>query len=165
MKFDIGIVNNLIEYRPDDGRFFWKVSRGRVRAGDRAGYYATDQGYRYIRLLGQVVAEHRLAFLMMTGSAPNGWVDHKNGIVSDNRWLNLRDCTPSQNQFNRKVNKTNKSGIKGVTWDPSRNKWRARIRLHGKEFNLGRFNTLEAASRAYEKAAKFAHGDFFRGSA
>lgn len=165
MKCDIGIVNNYIAYNPVTGLFFWKLPRGRAKAGDRAGYFATDQGYRYIRISGEAIAEHRLAFLMMTGNAPNGWVDHKNGIVSDNRWLNLRDCTPSQNQFNRKASKANKSGIKGVTWDPLRSKWRARIRLYGKEFHLGRFNTLESASKAYEKAAKSAHGDFFRGSA
>lgn len=41
----------------------------------------------------------------------------------------------------------NTSGIKGVSWDRSRNKWLAFKRANGKTKNLGRFNTKEEAER------------------
>ena len=52
-------------------------------------------------------------------------VDHINGDRLDNRKENLRVCTQAENLRNRKMNKNNSAGFKGVARSGS--KWRARI--------------------------------------
>lgn len=55
----------------------------------------------------------------------------------------------------RKINKNNKSGVKGVYWDKSRGKWSASITFKRKNIHLGRFDNkqdaIEARKRAEEK--------------
>ena len=46
----------------------------------------------------------------------------------------------------------NKSGIVGVNWDKSRNKWQASIRFQGHKYNLGRFMDKEDAIKARKEA-------------
>jgi hypothetical protein len=83
-------------------------------------------------------------------------VDHKDGNSLNNTLRNLRLATLTQNQANRKVQTTNKSGVKGVSWCSRSSKWKAYIsRQH-----LGYFDSLEEAKRAYERAAELLHGEF-----
>lgn len=53
----------------------------------------------------------------------------------------------------RNTYKNNTSGVKGVFWDASVQKWSARISLNGKRIFLGRFDDLEDA-KAARKAAE-----------
>ena len=72
-------------------------------------------------------------------------VDHINHRVNDNRKENLRIVNSSQNAMNTKLPCSNSSGYKGVSWDKSRNKWMASIKINGKSKNLGRFENLDDA--------------------
>ncbi len=63
-------------------------------------------------------------------------VDHKNHGIRDNRKRNLRKCTMSQNQMNKKIQKNNTSGVPGVSWFPTRNTWVARININKKRVTL-----------------------------
>lgn len=95
--------------------------------------------------------------------APKGKLtDHVNGNKLDNRRLNLRLCSPSENQKNQKKNKANTSGFKGVSWDKERKKWAAYINANGRLYHLGRFSIKRVAAEAYDKAAKKLHGEFAR---
>jgi hypothetical protein len=49
---------------------------------------------------------------------------------------------------------------RGVSWDKGHNKWRACIKISGRQKRLGDFNTAEAASEAYNKAAEELFGEF-----
>ncbi len=49
---------------------------------------------------------------------------------------------------NKTINSNNTSGFRGVSWDKSRKKWRAYIKLKYKTRFLGRFNTFEEAVEA-----------------
>lgn len=70
-------------------------------------------------------------------NAPKGMVvDHINHNKLDNRKKNLRICTQSQNNMNKFV-------IVGVS--KFRDRWRARIKVNGKEFHLGVFNNVRDA--------------------
>ena len=99
--------------------------------------------------------------------APNGLqVDHIDGDVLNNQKSNLRICTQQENAKNRKINKNNTSGIKGVS-KTKRKEWRSKtwqaiIGADGKNTHLGYFYTAEEAGRAYKKAAKELYGDFAR---
>lgn len=50
------------------------------------------------------------------------------------------------------------TGYKGVTFDAQRSKWSARITIAGQRRKLGRFETPEAAARAFDDAAVEAWG-------
>jgi hypothetical protein len=52
----------------------------------------------------------------MAGKWPAAGIDHINGNKSDNRWLNLREATQSQNMTNTGNRADNSSGYKGVCW-------------------------------------------------
>ena len=44
------------------------------------------------------------------------------------------------------------SKFKGVCWDKTNKKWRADIRIYGKQTHLGRFDSEEAAACKYDEA-------------
>ncbi len=88
--------------------------------------------------------------------------DHINNDKLDNRKCNLRTATKSQNDCNRRRQRNNTSGFKGVSFHKSSGKWTARIALHRKMHNLGLFPTPELAHKAYCKAAKELHKEFAR---
>lgn len=104
---------------------------------------------------------------VILGSAAHGLhVDHIDGNGLNNQRANLRACSRSENQRNRGMTKTNKTGFKGVTttkWNRnSANKYVAQIQVHGKKRSLGYFPTPEQAHTAYCEAAKNLHGEFAR---
>lgn len=87
-------------------------------------------------------------------------VDHRDGNALNNRRYNLRTATRSQNLFNRKVQKNNKSGYKGVYFRNERGTWQATINFEGKMYRLGSYKTDVDAALAYDDAAKVFHGEF-----
>ena len=87
-------------------------------------------------------------------------VDHVNHDTLDNRKENLRICTGSQNQANKRKQSNNTSGFKGVSWDKRRCKWLAQISVNTKHRNLGRYSDIADAILAYDRAAAEANGEF-----
>lgn len=86
-------------------------------------------------------------------------VDHINSNKQDNRKLNLRICTHSQNgkNYNPKIRRgINK--LRGVRF--RRRHYTANIRVDGKNINLGNFKTQEEAHEAYNMACLKYHGEF-----
>lgn len=88
-------------------------------------------------------------------------VDHVNHNPLDNRRLNLRICTKSNNQHNRNPNRsTNKTSIyKGVSIKKE-GYIRAHITVKTKHIHLGYFKTIKEAALAYNEAAQKYFGEF-----
>jgi len=97
---------------------------------------------------------------VLIGTPPKGYdIDHINRDSLDNRRINLRVITHKQNNMNCKLPKNNKSGYKGVWWNPINKNWRARIGIYPK-IEVGSFDTLEEAVNAYDAAIVKRYGEF-----
>ena len=95
--------------------------------------------------------------------APDGFeVDHISGDGLDNRRVNLRLATRSQNQHNQRLNRSNTSGFKGVQLHKLTGRWMAMIKNGGKRKYLGCFGSPEQAHEAYRKASEEIHGPYGR---
>jgi HNH endonuclease/AP2 domain len=149
-------VRRDFDYNPHTGQF------RHSNPGSKTKYYSKIKGYRNVRYLGRLYRVHRLAWLHFYGEWPDGWIDHKNCVRSDNRIENLRIATPSQNTMNSRLRSDNRCGIKGIRWHQRLQKWDARIRVNGKSTFLGLFDTAEAAHQAYVDAANQMFGEFAR---
>lgn len=156
-------IRQILHYDPESGFFIWKAPKMKFYQGKRAGCVAVN-GYRKIRLFGVLYSEHRLAFLYMTGEWPPHEVDHVNRVKDDNRWVNLRKATNSQNQANKGKQKNNSSGHKGVSWCARSKKWIVQIKIQGKSRYLGLFSNISEAAAAYEQSAACNFGEYFGGS-
>lgn len=154
-------LTGLVSYNPETGEFHWAKPRPNATGGSRAGS-VTAYGYRKISICGRNYLEHRLVWLIMTGSYPEREIDHINGNRGDNRYENLRAATPSQNQANKSMRADNTSGVKGVTWDKSRGKWLAAIHVNGTRISLGRHDDLNDAAEAYRAASIKHFSEFSR---
>lgn len=93
-----------------------------------------------------------------------GWpqTDHRNGDGLDNRRVNLRPATGTQNNANSRPRKDNTSGLRGVRWHEQKRRWHAYIRVNGKRHHLGSYDNPETAGRAYDTAARELFGEFAR---
>jgi len=84
-------------------------------------------------------------------------VDHRDGNGLNNRRINLRPATKSQNGANSRA-RHNLTGFRGVCRFPY--SWHAQITVHGEHRYLGAYATKEGAARAYDRAAIAAFGEF-----
>ncbi len=96
--------------------------------------------------------------------APDGLeVDHKDGNGLDMQRSNLRLCTSSQNNQNRKKRKGTTSKYKGVFGWTGR--WQVGIKLQDtfgqtSKKHLGYFTVEEEAAKTYDEAARKHFGEF-----
>lgn len=132
---DIDLLKEWISYNPNTGIFHWKKQPCRnVRSGDQCR--ATDKdGYIKIGFRKNYYRAHRIAFAIHYGKWPEGQIDHINRIKSDNRISNLRQASCSENGRNCPKRKSNRSGVVGVFWHKSKNRWHGGITLHGKLYS------------------------------
>ena len=151
-------LKELLSYDPETGLFSNLTRRG-VRA-PKGGVAGTKNHKGYIAILidKKIYLAHRLAWLYVYGEFPEKTIDHINEIKDDNRIINLRSVTNSENQQNISILKiTNTSGFRGVSWNKKIKKWAATISINGKSSHLGSFNTAEEASEVYLKAKRKFH--------
>lgn len=84
---------------------------------------------------------HQFAWFYTYKNIPN-CIDHINRIKNDNRLINLRSVTKSQNAMNMK-------NVKGYTFCNRSKKYIAIIMVNYKKKQLGVFNTPEEARSCY----------------
>lgn len=117
---------------------------------NKFSWHASASGYAVRKIGNENIHMHRLI-----NKTPCGLqTDHINRNRTDNRKKNLRTVTNQQNSFNKKTYKNNKSGINGIHWDKSRNRWKAFITFNGKMINIGRYKKIEDALSARIEAEK-----------
>jgi hypothetical protein len=84
--------------------------------------------------------------------------DHINHDTLDNRKINLRNCTKSENCKNRMP--IGRSKYLGVSKCINKIKYFAQIKVCRKSIGLGYYYNQWAAAIAYDRAAKIYHGEF-----
>ncbi len=124
-----------------------------IKSSTSHTYYATTYGGA-----GRALSMHRLIM-----DAPDGvQVDHKDGNGLNNTKANLRFATHAENMRNRRLSRSNKVGLKGVSRQKNAATFRAQIKFEGVRHHLGNFRDAQDAARAYNKAALRLHGEFAR---
>jgi hypothetical protein len=157
---------NLLDYSPETGIFTWKyrakemfISTKRFKtwntryAGKMAGGI-DGRGYLQISIFGKLRSAHRLAWIYVNGSAPEGQIDHINHNRLDNRIINLRVVTPLENTKNRKIRADNTSGVSGVYWNKKSSAWHVQLRVNGKHVSGGLFMLISEAAMQRDKLSK-----------
>ena len=145
------LLKEKLHYNPETGEFI------NLKSGKKAGWIEAS-GYIRIQIDTRKYMAHRLAWLHIHGVWPKYTIDHINNDRSDNRLVNLREATLSQNFGNTRLRAYNSSGYKGVYRNHKR--WQARIKYLGKIIHLGTFETPEKAHDAYKKASDRYYGEF-----
>lgn len=157
-------LHELFEYR--DGWLYYKNDvcdkKGRktkVTKGSKAGGIH-PLGYVKMRVDGKMYMAHRIIYKMFNKDFEGNTLDHINNDRSDNRIENLRLATREENNRNTVLRKDNKSGVKGVYWNPREQYWIAAISYNKKRKVLGHFNDLSLAKEFIELAREMVHGKF-----
>jgi len=125
-------LKEVLHYDPETGVFTWIKSLNPRAPVGKIVSNLSSEGYIRARIDNNLYFAHRLAFLYMDGTFPKEQTDHINGVRSDNRWINLRRITHSENGRNQRLQPTNKSGHAGVFWSNTHKRWIARIKINGK---------------------------------
>ncbi len=154
-------VKTIFDYNALTGALLWKIHSAKCLPGSRAG--SPDNTGRWkVGYKGKDYLISRIAWLYMYGEWPKYDIDHIDLDCGNDSIANLRDIPHSQNMANTRVRRNNKLGVKGVTRDHQRYLYRAEITQNGVNKHLGRFETIEEAKAAYDKAAAELFGEAAR---
>lgn len=135
---------------PELAKYKWHAKRHRHLW--YAGRYDKEVDHHGRR---QYVRMHR----QIMKAKPGQQMDHENRNGLDNRRMNLRFCTNSQNAANS-VSRGGTSRYKGVYWNKKNKNWIAKIGYKNQRRNLGSFDDEREAALAYDDAALKLFGEF-----
>jgi hypothetical protein len=153
-------LKRQLHYDPTTGIFTRNIIKtGRFKVGQEAGCFDSSNGYLKIGLNGKRYFSHRLAWLYVNGYFPD-YIDHINGNRTDNRFVNLREASASQNAMNRGLPSNNTTGVIGVR--KHRNKFTAVVKINKKNKYIGIYKTKEEAAKAATNERKLLFGEFFK---
>ena len=165
----IDLLRQLLDYDPDTGLLTWKprpvemFKNGDKRicatwntryAGKEALSHVNSDGYKRGAINGVNYLAHRVCMAIHNGEWPKQEVDHISGDRLDNRIINLRDVSRSENNRNAGVRSDSRTGHPGVCWHKAVNKWVAQMWENGRHVGLGFFDNIDDAIAARKKAEK-----------
>lgn len=159
-------VKSILDYDPKTGFFLWQFRPDMPRkwnsryVGKQAGS-TSKSGYVKIQIgKGMHYSAHVLAWLIVYGEWLPSEIDHKFGDRSDNRISELRRADTSDNACNKVMQRNNTSGFVGVSFDPQRKLWRARVKRKGKMHDLGFYSSADDAAAVRAQFIRNIHGEF-----
>ena len=156
-------IRDLFVVNPDTGEIHWrKCGMGRHR--NKPAGCLVGPGYRKVglRIEGKYIQfyAHRIVWTWVHGKWPDFILDHINGNKDDNRIVNLRPSTYSENRVNSGVFSTNKCKNKWVSKRKSRSGWQGAVWFGSVRKNKY-FPAKEAAYEWASATAKQLHGEFY----
>lgn len=143
-------INDLLFCFHESGQLLFFTESENADIVTELSWAKHADGYAATNVDGKTVSAHRI----LAGAKQGDIVDHANGIKVDNRKINLRICNKSQNAYNSKIRKNNKSGHMGVYLRKDTHKWSAEIKNNNKKICLGCYDTKEEAIKARKKSRR-----------
>jgi len=153
-------MTELLYFYPETGIILRRNPSTRTGVDSIAGSVGA-RGYRCISVDYKIYKAHRLMWFYVYKKWPKN-TDHINGNKDDNRIVNLRECSSSQNNMNKCIQSNNTSGFKGVSFHKRIGKWYARIGVGRTRKSLGYFDTPDEAYAVYKCNLYEYHGHFAR---
>lgn len=150
-------LKTIFDYELETGQLIWRYRENvpkqwNTRYAGKVAGCLNEFGYMSVTVNGSYQLVHRLIWLYVHGKWPGEELDHVNGDKADNRIVNLREATRSQNMANLEA-----PGL--GTWRRG-NRYRAQITVNGSKIYLGWFSTEEEANQAYLEAKDRYAGEF-----
>lgn len=148
----------------EEGRVYWQIAprtHPRLLGLEAGSFRATRLGkkYNHVKINGRPIKRGHIIFLAMFGRWPHPALDHKNGDSTDDRGVNIREATATQNAWNHKKRKKKSTTPMGVRTTEN-GKYVARIGYRCRSIYLGVFSSASAAARIYQAKRKELYGDF-----
>lgn len=162
------IINEI--WKSIDGYLNYQVSNmGRVRnciTGKILKQHLEKDGYYFVVLFKDKERSKRIVHKLVANEfleQPNDGIkcviDHKDRDRTNNHLTNLRYVSIQENNMNRGKHGNTSSQYKGVSWQKHRSKWKAGIKVNGKNIHLGVFENEEDAAKAYNEKAFELYGE------
>jgi len=154
-------LRSKLDYDPRTGLLRWRIDKASTCPAGTVAGAITHKGYVRLKFDGRAYLAHRVIWKWVTGDEPPHQIDHIDLNKANNAWLNLRPATNSQNHMNRAA--IGGHGLpKGITFNKRQQKYIARIKKDGIRFQLGCFDDIASATKAYRDAAAIMFGVFAR---
>jgi hypothetical protein len=161
------IKNGLTQWSKDDpvqeieipGNYIVKVDKWYYDKNCLYDWKISSNGYAFRRTKeGKSIYIHR--DVLGVNDDESIVVDHIDGDIYNDCECNLRQCTSTENCYNKKKFEGKSSEFKGVS--KVGNKWEASITKDGKRVSLGRHDDEVTAALHYDSAAVYLFGEFAR---
>lgn len=150
-------------YNPETGALTtFYAANGNKQPNARVAGSRLSSGYWQVQHRRKFILAHRLIWFIVTGDWPVNKIDHINGDPSDNRWINLRQATHSQNMMNARLRRDNTSGHKGVHYLSKKKVFQPFIQINGRTLHAKACSTLSEAIKARAALEARYHGEFAR---
>jgi hypothetical protein len=157
-------LRQMLDYKPESGLLIWRYrpeldARWNNRFAGKVAGHISKRGYVQVQVGASLALAHRVIWKWLYDEEPDE-IDHRDCSPTNNRAINLRPATHSQNMANRGSNR-NRSLPKGVSLT-ARGRYRASINIEGRTVHIGNYKTPEEASAAFGRAVVARHGEFAR---
>ena len=160
------LLEATFSYEPLSGHVIWKPNpqksgRWHTRYAGKPLSYVNQNGYIQVDTCGASYNVHRIAWSLYNKRLilPTEYIDHINGIRSDNRIENLRVVTPADNSSNIGLRPNNTSGETGVQ-RTANGRYRVTFCRNGVSKSLGTFESFEDAVFVRRAAVENELSDF-----
>lgn len=142
-------VLEKLEYTPETGVFIWRTGH---LAGRPAGYLSVSRGKEYIRIRvqGEQILAHVLAWFYVYKQWPKSELDHLNGDGTDNRIANLELSNRLKNNSN--TGKRSDAKEHASITNVKSGRFAAVAKFSKCSYWLGTYDTLEEALLIKEAA-------------
>lgn len=156
---EVAIPNNLWMSANDERRRFW--SKVDVRSADECWLWMAAMRGKYglFNVPPTTIGAHRYAYQAAKGAIPDGYViDH---ICRHPRCVNpahLQAVSPGLNNQNHSgPTRGSKSGVRGVWWCKTWNRWTGQVSVNGVRRSIGHHDSIEAAAEAIRELRNSMH--------